>query len=224
MPGRDNPLCVVHRALWEFLQVLRTCGKVTLKASTPHTSEVTKTRKPICRERQASRPSLPLAKTRNETVGGVLSGRNLVSSAPPLLGHHTPPLPSSPTQPRGAGLCGAQPSAGRGPELGRAKPHSPGPSKSSTNGWLPESRGPPGYSQTYLVSFPQNGRNYVASEVPTRVVVKLWIVRWNCGPQLGPREAVGPSHCAHGHPIQNKALFESQRTHTTVRHPNQHSL
>lgn len=149
-------------------------------------------------------------------------------SAPPFLCHSTPPLPNLPTQPpQGADLKGAQRPAGQGPESesqGGTKPRSPGSRRSNPNTCCQKSRGPPGYSQTYLISFLQNGRNHVAPEVPTSVVVLLGVVRWNRGPHLGLQEAVGPGRCAHSHPIQNKALFESLRTVTKMRHPNHHSL
>ena len=76
----------------------------------------------------------------------------------------------------------------------------------------------------YLISFPQDGRNHAAPEVPAGVVVLLRVVGWNRRPELGPHVLIGAGHGAHGHSIQDEALLQPQRTRAKVRHPNRRSL
>lgn len=78
----------------------------------------------------------------------------------------------------------------------------------------------PSCTAMILMSFPQNGRNHTALEVPAGVVVLLSVVRGNRRPELGPQVLIGAGHGAHGHPIQDEVLFQPQRTLAAARHPN----
>lgn len=102
------------------------------------------------------------------------------------------------------------------PGLGRCR-HQSQPLRASTVGW---------YSGVllYLISFPQNGRNHAALEVPAGVVVLLSVVRWDRRPELGPQMLIGAGYGAHGHSIQDETLLQPQRTLAAVCHPKHSSL